>query len=203
MLENVFFILLCNLIIITAFLVISTRNPVISMLYLILVFLQASLIFLCLGAEFLFILFLVVYVGAIAILFLFVIMLLNLRVVENYNMFYNYMPIGLFIGIFFAFFLVRFIIIDFSWSFFDSFTLVDNYVDTWVSLLFFKSNLNSIGEIFYNYYHSYFILSGVILLVALLGVVYLTLDFPAKVLSTPLYNYRRMPYDSIFDMEYN
>jgi NADH-quinone oxidoreductase subunit J len=128
MLENIFFILLCNFLIITSFLVISTRNPVVSMLYLILVFLQASLIFLCLGGEFLFILFLVVYVGAIAILFLFVIMLLNLRVVENYNMFYNYMPIGLFVGILFAFFLINFILIDFSLPWITNPLLLDSYV---------------------------------------------------------------------------
>jgi NADH-quinone oxidoreductase subunit J len=128
MLENIFFILLCNFLIITGFLVISTRNPVVSMLYLILVFLQASLIFLCLGSEFLFILFLVVYVGAIAILFLFVIMLLNLRVVENYNMFYNYMPIGLFVGILFAFYLINFLLIDFSLPWITNPFLLDSYV---------------------------------------------------------------------------
>lgn len=200
--EHILFFILCNFIMITGFLVISTRNPVISMLYLILVFLQASLVFLCLGAEFLFILFLVVYVGAIAILFLFVIMLLNLRIVENYNIFYNYMPVGLFVGIFFAFFLVNFILLDLSSPTIRNPLLTDNYVNYWVSLLFFNSNVNSIGEIFYNYYQGYFVLSGVILLVALMGVVYLILDLSPNIQKSFTYNYKRVPYDSVFDIEH-
>ena len=97
----------------TSYGVIAARNPVLSMLYLVVVFLQASLLFLLLGAEFLFVLFLIVYVGAVAILFLFVIMLLNLRVIESYNTFYNYMPIGLFVGLYFLLFVLLFLSSDF------------------------------------------------------------------------------------------
>lgn len=113
----------------SSYAVITARNPVISMLYLVLVFLQASLLFLVLGAEFLFVLFLIVYVGAVAILFLFVIMLLNLRVVENYNTFYNYMPIGLFIGLYFLLFILFFLSADFFAPFLLDLSLRSNYSD--------------------------------------------------------------------------
>ena len=97
------------------------------MLYLVVVFLQASLLFLLLGAEFLFVLFLIVYVGAVAILFLFVIMLLNLRVVENYNTFYNYMPIGLLVGLYFFLFVLFFLSSDFLSPLLLDFPITENY----------------------------------------------------------------------------
>lgn len=97
------------------------------MLYLVVVFLQASMLFLLLGAEFLFVLLVVVYVGAVAILFLFVIMLLNLRVVEDYNNFYNYLPIGLFVGLYFLLFILFFLSVDFPSPWLLDFSLRDNY----------------------------------------------------------------------------
>jgi NADH-quinone oxidoreductase subunit J len=111
----------------TSYGVIVARNPVLSMLYLVVVFLQASLLFLLLGAEFLFVLFLIVYVGAVAILFLFVIMLLNLRVVESYNTLYNYMPIGLFVGLYFLLFILFFLSSDFLSPLVLDFSIRENY----------------------------------------------------------------------------
>lgn len=118
--------LLFSLLAFTSYGVIAARNPVLSMLYLVVVFLQASLLFLLLGAEFLFVLFLIVYVGAVAILFLFVIMLLNLRVVESYNTFYNYMPIGLFVGFYFLLFVLFFLSSDFLSPLILDFTQSEN-----------------------------------------------------------------------------
>jgi NADH-quinone oxidoreductase subunit J len=86
-----------------AFFVILSKNPVQSVLFLILVYLVVAIFFMFLGAEFLSILILIIYVGAISILFLFVVMLLNLRTVELYNTFLNYFPIGSFIGFLFIF----------------------------------------------------------------------------------------------------
>lgn len=168
--------LLLILLALTSYGVIAARNPILSMLYLIIVFLQASLLFLFLGAEFLFVLFLIVYVGAVAILFLFVIMLLNLRVVENYNTFYNYMPIGLFVGFYFILFMLFFLSNDFSSPFFFDFSLIEEHSRSWISLLFFKSNVYSIGELLYNYYNHFFLMAGFLLLLALLGVINLTLQ---------------------------
>ena len=96
------------------FLVILSSNPVQSVLYLILVYLFTAAFFMFLGAEFLAILIFIIYVGAISILFLFVIMLLNLRTIELYTTFFNYFPIGGFIG--FLFFLEILYLFSFEFS---------------------------------------------------------------------------------------
>lgn len=85
----------------TAFFVILAKNPIQSVLFLILVYLFAASLFMLLGAEFLAILIFIIYIGAISILFLFVIMLLNLRTVELHSTFFNYLPVGSFLGLFF------------------------------------------------------------------------------------------------------
>lgn len=192
-----FFYLLLILLAFTSYGVIAARNPVISMLYLVVVFLQSSILFLLLGAEFLFVLFLIVYVGAVAILFLFVIMLLNLRVVESYNTFYNYMPIGLFVGFYFLLFIIFFLSTDFSTATFLDFTLVENYSQSWSSFLFFKSNVYSMGELLYNYYNHFFLLAAWLLLLALLGVISLTLQPFSLNGDCYSYNSRRSARDSI------
>jgi NADH-quinone oxidoreductase subunit J len=149
------------------------------------------LLFLILGAEFLFVLFLIVYVGAIAILFLFVIMLLNLRVVESYNTFYNYMPIGVFVAFYFMLFILFFLVNDFTIVTPIDFNLLDNYSKNWVSFIFLKSNIYSIGELLYNYYNHFFILAGLILLIALIGVITLTLT-KVPLPKDSFYNYKRV-----------
>lgn len=81
--------------------VILSKNTMHSVLFLVVVFFLSALLLLIVGAEFLAIILLIVYVGAISILFLFVVMLLNLRVVELHNTFLNYLPIGSFVGFYF------------------------------------------------------------------------------------------------------
>jgi len=83
--------------------VILANNTVQSILFLIIVFLVTTNIFILIGAEFLALFLLIIYVGAISVLFLFVIMMLNLRLVETYNTVWNYIPIGAFIGFIFFF----------------------------------------------------------------------------------------------------
>ena len=81
--------------------VISSINPIHSVLSLVLAFFNLSILLLILGIEFLPILFLIVYIGAIAILFLFVIMMLNIKLIEILDNTTRYVPIGLFIGLIF------------------------------------------------------------------------------------------------------
>src|SRR5882724_7315485 len=106
-----FIYFLFALLIVSSFLVILSRDSVQSIFFLILVFLISIMFFLLLGAEFLALFILIVYVGAISILFLFIVMLLNLRIVDIYNTLYNFLPVGLFIGLIFIFelsFLINF-----------------------------------------------------------------------------------------------
>jgi len=81
--------------------VIISKNPVQSVFFLIVIFLLTTVLFILLGAEFLAIAVLIIYVGAISILFLFVVMMLNLRILELYSSFYHHVPIGGVIGLFF------------------------------------------------------------------------------------------------------
>jgi len=78
-------------------------KPITAVLYLIGLYISTSILFLILGAEFLSIILIIIYVGAVVILFIFVIMMLNVRIVEVYNTIINYIPIGIFLG--FVFFL--------------------------------------------------------------------------------------------------
>ena len=97
--ENLFFYLFATLAIIFAFFVIISKNPIHSILSLILVFFNAASLLILLGAEFLAMLFVIVYVGAVAVLFLFVIMMLNIKAANLSISMYRYLPISLLFGL--------------------------------------------------------------------------------------------------------
>ena len=99
--ENFFLLTLSILLLINAIMVIITKNPVHSIFFLVLVFVAATGLLLLLGVEFIAMLFLVVYIGAITVLFLFVIMMLNVKIIEFNEKFITYLPIGMFLGIIF------------------------------------------------------------------------------------------------------
>ena len=98
-LQTLFFYLFAAITVASAFMVISSRNPVHSVLFLILAFFNAAGLFLLLGAEFLAMILVVVYVGAVAVLFLFVVMMLDVDFVELRQGFLQYLPIGALIGL--------------------------------------------------------------------------------------------------------
>lgn len=164
------------LILVSALGVIIAKNPVQSVLLLVLVFLESAILFFLFGAEFLAILLIIVYIGAIAILFLFVVMFLNLRVVELYTSLQYHIPVGSFIGLFFLFFLLVVSYHDLGFpsleGFSGGFILV-----SWPELIFYESNLHLLGEVFYNYYLDIFILITLLLVVAMIGVILLAQDF--------------------------
>src|SRR3954466_5350273 len=100
-------IFLC-LILLAALCVIFSKNIIQSVLYLILVFLLCSLLFIYLGADFIGLIILIVYIGAIAVLFLFVVMMLNIRLLENAFNFTIYIPIIIFLSLIFIFQIIYF-----------------------------------------------------------------------------------------------
>src|SRR6185312_15348128 len=109
-----YFFIFSPLIFISCLMIIISKNSITSVLYLICVFLLTALTTLLLGAELLSVLLIIIYIGAISILFLFVIMMLNLRIVEVYNSIVSYFPIGIFLGIYFFFFFFLLIKKDFN-----------------------------------------------------------------------------------------
>src|SRR6516162_2818671 len=96
-----FFYLFAGVCVASAFMVIASRNPVHSVLFLILAFVNAAALFVMAGAEFLAMILIVVYVGAVAVLFLFVVMMLDVDFVELRQGFLNYLPFGVTVGLIF------------------------------------------------------------------------------------------------------
>src|SRR6187401_1035043 len=100
-LAALFFYLFAGVCIASAFMVIAAKNPVHSVLFLILAFVNAAGLFVLLGAEFLAMILIVVYVGAVAVLFLFVVMMLDVDFAELRQGFLSYLPVGALVGIVF------------------------------------------------------------------------------------------------------
>ena len=151
--------------------VLLSKNPVHSVLFLILAFCNAAGILFLFNVEFLGLIFIIIYVGAIAILFLFVVMMLNVKIYSSINIFV-YLPF-LFIGGFI-------VLLQFYLMFEKTFSTADLFVSLPYTFENYLDNLNSIdvlGQSLYNYYLICFLLAGLILLVAMIGAIVLTLKF--------------------------
>jgi NADH-quinone oxidoreductase subunit J len=120
LIENII-ILIC---VISAIMVLLAKQPIQSLLSLILSFGMSSIIFMILGAEFLSLLIFIVYIGAIAVMFLFVIMMLNVKIVELRSFYLKYLPVGILIILFFFFELFIYIYYEF-YSFFYNFYFIN------------------------------------------------------------------------------
>ena len=149
--------------------VVVSRNPVHSVLFLILAFFNASGLFVLIGAEFIAMILVVVYVGAVAVLFLFVVMMLDINFVELRQGFMRYMPIGALIGIILA---IELIFVLGAWSISGDASLVKAAP---VPAAGEVSNINALGNILYTRYVYLFQAAGVILLIAMIGAIVLTL----------------------------
>jgi len=162
MIEAFFFYLFASITCIAGLMVVSSRNPVHSVLFLILAFFNAAGLFVLLGAEFLAMLLVVVYVGAVAVLFLFVVMMLDINFVELRQGFQRYMPLGLGVG---GLLLAEILFVFFSGADMPQTVVMENEV----------SNTRALGRILYTDYIYLFQLAGLILLVAMIGAIALTL----------------------------
>ena len=154
--------------ILSALMVISARNPVHSVLFLILSFVNASGLFVLLGAEFLAMILVVVYVGAVAVLFLFVVMMLDINFVKLREGFLQYLPFGALLGIV--------LIIELGILFLTK-SFSENSLSKFVELPVMNEveNTKLIGQVLYTNYFYLFQISGLILLVAMVGSITLTL----------------------------
>ncbi|MBS9476277.1 NADH-quinone oxidoreductase subunit J [Ancylobacter radicis] len=182
-LAALFFYLFAGVAVASAFMVIASRNPVHSVLFLILTFVNASGLFILIGAEFLAMLLVVVYVGAVAVLFLFVVMMLDVDFVELRQGFLQYLPVGVLVGLVF---LAELVLVFGSWSFGEG---VTGAVATVVSDV---PNTVQIGRVLYTEYVYFFQAAGLILLVAMIGAIVLTLRHKENVKrqSIPVQNAR-------------
>ncbi len=168
-----FFYLFAGVCVASAVMVIASRNPVHSVLFLILAFVNASGLFVLLGAEFLAMMLIVVYVGAVAVLFLFVIMMLDVDFVELREGFIQYLPVGIVIG---GIFLFELLLIVGAWVINP--TVAKTITAPIPSNI---SNTEALGLVLYTKYIHYFQLAGMVLLVAMIGAIVLTLRHKAYV----------------------
>ncbi len=146
--------------------VISSRNPVHSVLFLILSFFNVAGLFILMGAEFLAMLLVVVYVGAVAVLFLFVVMMLDINFVELREGFLQYLPIGSLVGIVLF---IELLLVGGSWILSDNITKISRPI-----LDKEMTNTHALGYILYTDYIYLFQTAGLILLVAMIGAIVLT-----------------------------
>lgn len=170
---NAFFYLFSAIAVGSAFMVIASRNPVHSVLFLILAFVNAAGLFLLLGAEFLAMILIVVYVGAVAVLFLFVIMMLDVDFAELKQGFLQYLPVGVLIG---GVVLVELVLVVGSWTF----APVEARV-TDAPAVAGVSNTVALGRVIYTQYMLFFQAAGLILMTAMIGSIVLTLQHKVKV----------------------
>ena len=167
-LQAIFFYIFAGVCIASAFMVVVARNPVHSVLFLILAFVNAAGLFVLLGAEFLAMILIVVYVGAVAVLFLFVVMMLDVDFAELRQGVLNYLPIGAAVGIVLLIELV--------------FVVISSVIQPGLTksitapIATDVSNTEALGLVLYTRYVYYFEAAGVILLVAMIGAIVLTLQ---------------------------
>ncbi|GAA0568331.1 NADH-quinone oxidoreductase subunit J [Caenispirillum bisanense] len=178
--------------VISAVLVIFARNPVHSVLWLILAFFNAAGLFVLLGAEFLAMLLVVVYVGAVAVLFLFVVMMLDLNTLNFREGFQTYMPIGLAIG---GVLLAELVMVGGGWALTPEVQALRAVPVEDASGL---TNTEALGHIIYTNYVYFFQASGVILLVAMIGAIMLThRDSPNTKRQKVARQFARQPSDTL------
>ncbi|MGC1778163.1 MAG: NADH-quinone oxidoreductase subunit J, partial [Xanthobacteraceae bacterium] len=169
----VFFYLFAAITVASAVMVISARNPVHSVLFLILAFVNAAGLFVLMGAEFLAMILIVVYVGAVAVLFLFVVMMLDVDFAELREGFLSYLPVGALVG---AVLLAELLLVVGAWVIGpDVVKAVAAPIPSGVT------NTEALGLVLYTRYVYFFQAAGLILLVAMIGAIVLTLQHKPNV----------------------
>jgi NADH-quinone oxidoreductase subunit J len=167
-LQAIAFWLLSAVIVVSAFAVISARNPVHSVLFLITAFFSAAGLFVLLGAEFLAMLLVIVYVGAVAVLFLFVVMMLDVDFDALKQGFTRYLPLGALVA---GALVIEMVIVAVSVA--QTGAAAKNA--TPLTSAPHVSNVETIGRVLYTDYIYYFQIAGLVLLVAMIGAIVLTL----------------------------
>jgi NADH-quinone oxidoreductase subunit J len=189
------FYLFAAILIASAVMVVTARNPVHSVLFLILAFFNASALFLIAGAEFLAMILVIVYVGAVAVLFLFVVMMLDIDFARLREGFQRYAPIGAVVG---GILFLELLLVLGTWSFADQAEELRLAPNPGAAV----TNAEALGRILYTDYVYLFQAAGMVLLVAMIGAIVLThrtrpetrrQDIGAQIARAGSVNLRRVP----------
>ena len=170
--HSLFFYFFSTISVFSAIMVTVSRNTVYSVFFLILVFISISILFIMIGAEFLGMIMLIVYVGAVAVLFLFVVMMLNVtqQIIQRSNKkgFISNISVGSIVG---AIIFLELLVVVGGWKYKDTFVPLSD-----TNLNFELTNTHALGNILYTDYIHLFQVSGIILLVAMIGAITLTFN---------------------------
>ena len=190
--ETLFFFFFSGIALTSAIFVIYSTNTIYSAFFLILVFTSTTGLLLISEVEFISIMLIIIYVGAITVLFLFVIMMLDINISNNLKSNYGYLPIIILISLIF----LSETFIMFSKIFTTYFHNIQNYLISLDKLPNYSqfiyqldniTNIETLGQVLYTYYTIFFLIAGLILLIALIGAVMLTFTSKKKLLSKNLY----------------
>ncbi len=167
---NLLFYFFSGVLVFSAIMVVVASHSVFSLLFLVLSFLASAVLLFMLECEFLALIFIVVYVGAIAVLFLFAVMMLDAKLQNLARNFFRYLPVGFFFAL--GFLIPVLYQISFGTSESVTFFTQSSYVN-WYDLLDSTTDVDVYGQVLYSYFVVQFLVVGLILLVVLVGIVYL------------------------------
>uniref|UniRef100_UPI0031F35B54 NADH dehydrogenase subunit 6 n=1 Tax=Zygnema cf. cylindricum TaxID=3142258 RepID=UPI0031F35B54 len=192
----ILFSIFSSIALVSASLVIRAKNPVHSVLFLILVFCNTSGLLVLLGLDLFAMILLVVYVGAIAVLFLFVVMMLNIKIAEIHENVLRYLPVGGIIGLIFLFEIC--LIVDNDYipilptklsTTYLTYTAYAGKIQSW-------TNIESVGNLLYTTYYILFLLASLILLVAMIGAIVLTMHKTTQVKRQDVFKQNAIDFQS-------
>lgn len=187
---NIFENIILFLVVVSSINVIFVSNPVQSLLWLILTFAFSSMLFMIFGVELMSIFVFMIYIGAIAVLFLFVVMMLNIKIVELYSSYLKYFYIAIIV---FCFFILE-IAVSIFFEFDNYYVGFKTYID-WLSILNFNGNIVVLSSIIYNYNIFLFLMLGIVLFIAMISSIILLVNWNSrkikKVYYTNIYVFNR------------
>lgn len=161
------------LLIVNSILTIMSKNSVHSVLFLVLNFLVSFGLLIILERDFLALVFLIIYVGAISILFLFVVMMLDLKIINSNKDLLKYFPIGIIVSILFLSEVCYYVKISFCYNSYNVNYLINDYTN-WYLNINILNDISAIGQVLYTHYVVQFLISGLILLLAVIAAIVLT-----------------------------
>lgn len=163
------------IIIVSSILVIASRNPVFSVLLLVFTFLNTAILLMFMKIQYFSILLILVYLGAVAVLFLFVVMLLNIRIFEVTEQTIKFTP-------FIFFFVFSYFVVALFFFTSSHFSFIEEKINVpfWVDIAFEADNIRSLASFMFTHGFTFILLSSIILLMAMLSSIFLTLVKPSK-----------------------
>tara|TARA_B100000780_G_scaffold34054_1_gene21258 strand:+ start:1314 stop:1925 length:612 start_codon:yes stop_codon:yes gene_type:complete len=175
MFANILFYLFSFILLLSSLMVVIVQNSIYSVLFLVLSFVSASIMLFLLECEFIALMFIIVYVGAIAVLFLFVVMMLDLKTINAGKDTIKYFPFGSFIGFVFLVEIALVVAENFKSNPYES-NSISNFHVNWYEKIDTFTEIEAVGQILYTQYVLQFLIAGNILLLAALGSVALTIN---------------------------